>query len=125
MEITRTIEEEWRRQIARSLPTELFDQPRRRGETQARAPFARVNQREPKRLIPPRVIQIEMQCAFGQRLAVRGWENLGISRLRHAQVFLRFFVSGIAPQRFIELDDSLGDLALGQVHSAQTIVGNC
>src|SRR5438094_6050820 len=55
---------------------------------------------------------------------MRGWENLGISRLRHAQVFLGFFVSRVAPQRFVELDHGLGDLALSQVHSAQTIVSN-
>ena len=56
---------------------------------------------------------------------MRGWEKLGISRLRHAQVLFGFLVSGIAPQRFIELDDGLGNLSLGQVHSAQIIVGNC
>ena len=56
---------------------------------------------------------------------MRGWENLGIGCLRHAQVFLGFLVSRIAPQRFSELDHGLGNLALGQVHSAQIVVGNC
>ena len=56
---------------------------------------------------------------------MRGWEKLGISRLRHAQIFLGFLISGIAPKRFIELDHGLGEVALGQVHSAQIIVGNC
>ena len=56
---------------------------------------------------------------------MRGRENLGIGCLRHTQVFLGFLVSGIAPQRFIELDNGLGDLALGEVHSAEIIVGNC
>src|SRR5215470_9866387 len=55
---------------------------------------------------------------------MRGWKDFGISRLRHAQVFLGFLISRIAAQRFIELDHSLGDLALGQIHSAQTIICN-
>ena len=56
---------------------------------------------------------------------MRGWENLGIGCLRHAQVFLGFLISRITPQRFIELDDGLGDVALGQIYSAQIVVGNC
>ena len=54
-----------------------------------------------------------------------GWEKRGIRRLRQAQVFLGFFVSGIAPQRFSELDHGLRNLALGQVQSAQIVVDNC
>jgi hypothetical protein len=38
MKIARAVEEEWRRQIARPLTTELFDQAWRRGETQLRSP---------------------------------------------------------------------------------------
>ena len=56
---------------------------------------------------------------------MRGWEKLGISRFRHAQVFLGFLVSRIAPQRFAKLDHGLGDLTLSEVHSAQIVVGNC
>src|SRR5439155_20838112 len=56
---------------------------------------------------------------------MRSWEKLRISRLRHAQVFLRFLVSRIASQRFIKLDHGLGDLTLSQVHSALPVMRNC
>jgi hypothetical protein len=45
-----------------------------------------------------------MKHAIPQESLTRGWENFGIGCLRHAQVFLRFLVSRIAPQRFIELE---------------------
>jgi len=46
---------------------ELVDQARRRGEAKLRPPLARINNGQAKRLIPPRVIQIEMQSAGNQR----------------------------------------------------------
>src|SRR6476469_326162 len=66
MKIARAVEEEWRRQIARALPTELFDQPRRRGETQARPPTPRIGYRKADRFVRPRVIDIEMKRAVAQ-----------------------------------------------------------
>src|SRR6476620_11321295 len=66
MKIARAVEEEWRRQIARALPTELFDQPRRRGETQSRPPTPRIGHSKPDRVVGPRVIEIEMKRPVAQ-----------------------------------------------------------
>src|SRR5438132_14323935 len=124
MKIARAVEQERRCQIRLVLTIKLFDQLWRRGESQLRPPNARVDYDEAGRFVRPRVIEIEMKNAVGQRLAVRGWKKFGIGSLGNPQVFLGFLVVRIAPQRFIELDNGLGDLTLGQVHSAEIVVGN-
>src|SRR5438270_14027466 len=66
-----------------------------------------------------------MKSAIDQKSPVRGWENVSIGGFGNAEVFLRFLVVRISPQRFIELDHGLGNLTLSEIHSAQTIIGNC
>src|SRR5712691_6385017 len=61
VEIAGPIEQEFRRNICLVFPIELFDQPRRRGETQLRSPVSRLNYRKTERFVRPRVIQIEMK----------------------------------------------------------------
>ena len=85
----------------------------------------RVHRRNAARFVRPRVVEIEMKSAIDQRSPVRGWENLSIGGLGNTEVFLRFLVVRISPQRFIELDHGLGNLTLSEIHSAQTIIGNC
>src|SRR4029077_8452734 len=48
------------------LPIELFDQPRRRGETQTRPPTTRIDYRKTDRFVRPRVIENEMKRAVAQ-----------------------------------------------------------
>ena len=118
MKIARAVEQKRRGKTRFVFPIELFDQAWRRGETQLRSPTPRINYWKSGRVVRPRVIEIEMKHAIPQESLTRGWENFGIGCLRHAQVFLRFLVSRIAPQRFVELDHRLRDLALGQIYSS-------
>ena len=72
----------------------------------------RVHHRNAARFVRPRVVEIEMKSAIDQRSPVRGWESLSIGGLGNTEVFLRFLVVRISPQRFIELDHGLGNLTL-------------
>ena len=65
-----------------------------------------------------------MESAANQKLVVRVPQEC-VARFGDAQVVLGLFVAGIQTQRFTELYNGLGGLALGQVHFAQIIVGNC
>ena len=94
------------------------DQRRRRGETQLRSPIACVNNRESKRLVRPRVIQIEMKSAANQKSIVRLLKKLSVACLGDAQIFFGLFVIGIQAQRFTELNNGLRDLPLSQVKPA-------
>ena len=66
VKIAGAIEQERRRKIRLVLPIELFDQPRRRGETQPRPPTPRIGYRKADRFVRPRVIEIEMKRAVAQ-----------------------------------------------------------
>ena len=66
MEIARSVEQKWRREVHLVLAIELFDQRWRRRKAQLRSPVSRVNQRKTERLARPRVIQIEMKSAGNQ-----------------------------------------------------------
>ena len=118
MKIARAVQKKLRRKVRLVFPIELFDQAWWRGKTQTRSPTSRVHYRKAARFVRPRLVEIEMKSAIDQRSPMRGWEKFGIGRLGKAQVFLGFLVVRIAPQRFVELDHGLGDLALSQVHSA-------
>src|SRR5207247_5856802 len=61
VEIAGPIEQEFRRNICLVFPIELFNQARRRGETQLRSPVSRLNYRKTERFVRPRVIDIEMK----------------------------------------------------------------
>ena len=74
VKVAGSVEQKWRGEIRLLLPIELFDQTRRRGETQPRPPTPRISYRKADRLIRPRVIQIEMKSAANQKLGAR-WEN--------------------------------------------------
>jgi len=60
------VEQERSCEIPVSLAKELFDQPRGRGKTQARAPTPRISYRKARRVVRPRVIEIEMKRAIFQ-----------------------------------------------------------
>jgi len=66
MKVTRAVKQKWR-ELRCKFAIELVDQVRRAGEAKLRPPLARINNGQVKRLIPPRVIQIEMQSAGNQR----------------------------------------------------------
>ena len=66
MKVTRA-EKQKGRETCFVLAIKFGDQAGRRGEAQLWSPIARVNNRQSKRLVPPRVIQVEMQTAAGQR----------------------------------------------------------
>lgn len=66
VKIARAIKQKWREPRFK-FAIELVDQPRRHGEAKLRPPLARINNGQAKRLIPPCVIQIEMQSAGNQR----------------------------------------------------------
>jgi hypothetical protein len=61
VKIAGPIEQEFRRNICLVFPIELFNQARRRAETQLRSPVSRLNYRKTERFVRPRVIQIEMK----------------------------------------------------------------
>ena len=62
MVITRTEKRE-RPESRFEFAIEIFDDPRRRAETKLRAPLARVECRQLRGNISPRVVEIEMKCA--------------------------------------------------------------
>ena len=66
VKVTGAVEQERRREIPPPLPIELFDQSRRRGETQAWPPTPRIGYRKADQLVRPRVIEIEMKRAVAQ-----------------------------------------------------------
>ena|SRR6266446_5494749 len=67
MKITGAVEKKWRRETRFVFVIKLGDQTRRCGEAQFRPPLSCVNNGQAKRLIPPRVIQVEMESAADQR----------------------------------------------------------
>jgi len=67
MKIARAVEQKRGRKLYFIFSVKLSDQPRRRGETQFRSPTARIDNGQIKRLISPRVIQIEVESAANQR----------------------------------------------------------
>ena len=115
VKVARSIEQERRSEIRFVLATERGDQPGRRGETESWSPRARMNHREAQRLVPPRVIQIEMKSAANQKSIVCLLKKLSVACFGGAQIFLGFFVIWIEAQRFTELNNGLRDLTLGQV----------
>ena len=62
MEITRPINEK-RREPLTDVAKEFLDQARRRGETQARSPLARVQHRQVAREIGPGIVEVEVQSS--------------------------------------------------------------
>ena len=66
MKVARAVKQKGREPRLK-FAVELVDQARRRGETKLRPPLAPFNNGQAKRLVPPRVIQIEMQSAGNQR----------------------------------------------------------
>src|SRR6266404_5863936 len=90
VEVTRSIEQESLREIRLVLPIKLVNQTRRRREPQSRAPIACISNGQSERFIPPRVIQIEMKSAAGQRITGARperpehrppWQHAGFPRL--------------------------------------------
>ena len=67
MKIAGTVKQKRGRKLWFIFLVKLGDQPRRRGETQFRSPIARIDNGQVKRLISPRVIQIEVEGAADQR----------------------------------------------------------
>jgi hypothetical protein len=118
VEVARSVEQKRRSEIRFVLTIKLGDQMWRRREAQPWAPPACVNHRKTQRLIPPRVIQIEMKSAANQKLVVCLPKKLNVARFRDAQIFLGLFVIGIQAQRFTKLNDGLRDLTLSQVKPA-------
>ena len=66
MKVAGAVKQERRCEIALPSAIELFDQPRRRGETQTRPPAPRIDYRKADRFVRPRVIEIEMKRAVAQ-----------------------------------------------------------
>src|SRR4029077_8726478 len=66
VKVARAVEQEGRREFPSPLPIELFDQPRRRGETQARPPTLRIGYRKPSQVVRPSVIEIQMKRVVAQ-----------------------------------------------------------
>ena len=64
-----------RRETRLKFAVELVDQARRRREAKLRPPLTRFNNRQAKRFVPPRVIQVEMQSAADQANLLRGVER--------------------------------------------------
>src|SRR5207237_754272 len=95
VEVTRSVEQERRSEIRFVLAIKLGYQTWRRGEAQSWTPRARVNRRKTQRLVPPRVIQVEMKSAANQKLIVRLPKKLNVACFGDAQVFLGLFVIGI------------------------------
>ena len=118
VEVTRSIEQKWRCEIALVLAIKLGNQPWRRGEAQPWSPRARVNHRKGQRFALPRVIQIKMKSAANQKSIVRLLKKLSVAYFGDAQIFLGLFVTGIQAQRFTELNNGLRDLTLSQVKPA-------
>jgi hypothetical protein len=118
VEVTGSVEQEWRGEICFVRTIELGDQTSRRGETQPWAPRAGVNHRKTQRLVLPRVIQIKMKSAANQKSIVRLSKKLSVACFGDAQIFLGLFVIGIQAQRFTELNNGLRDLPLSQVKPA-------
>src|SRR5437867_2213240 len=102
MKIARPIQKKLRCKVRLVFPIELLDQAWRRGKTQMRSPTSRVHCRKAARFVRPRVVEIEMKSAIGQRSPMRGWEKLGVGGLGNPQVFLGFLIIRITPKRFIE-----------------------
>lgn len=71
MKVTGSVKQKGR-ETRLKFAVELVNQTRRRGETKLRPPLARFNNRQAKRLVPPRVIQVEMQSAADQANLLRG-----------------------------------------------------
>ena len=113
VEIARSIEQERRSEVRFLLSIKFVDYTWRRREAQSSPPVARVDLWKPKLAVLPRVIQVEMKSAPNQKLIARLAKKLKIARFCDAQIFLGLFIIGIEPKRFTELNDSLGDLALG------------
>ena len=67
MKITGAVEQKRGHEMRFIFAVKPGDQTRRRGETQLRPPIARINNGQTKRLIRPRVIQIEVESAADQR----------------------------------------------------------
>lgn len=67
MKITGAVEQKRGHEMRFILAVKLGDQTRRRREAQLRPPNARINNGQTKRLIRPRVIQIEVESAADQR----------------------------------------------------------
>jgi hypothetical protein len=67
MKITGAVEQKRGHEMRFIFAVKLGDQTRRRRETQLRPPNARINNGQTKRLIRPRVIQIEVESAADQR----------------------------------------------------------
>ena len=118
VEVAGSVEQERRSEIRFVLAIKLGDQTSRRREAQPWAPRARVNHRKTQRLVPPRVIQIEMKSAANQKLVVCLPKKLNVACLCDAQIFLGLFVIGIQAQRFTKLNNGLRDLTLSQVKPA-------
>ena len=59
MKVARAVKQKWREPRFK-FAIELVDQARRRGEAKFRPLLTRINNGQAKRLIPPRVIQVEM-----------------------------------------------------------------
>jgi hypothetical protein len=106
MKIARAIKNEWAEPIE-DLAIKLFNKPRRRGEAQLGAPLAGIDDRQTQRLISPRVIEIEMNCAAQKNLFGNARLKSGVALFRQAKVFRDFFQSWIETQRFFVLQDRL------------------
>ena len=118
VKVAGSVELERRSEIRFVLAIKLGDQTSRRREAQPRAPRSRINHRKTQRLVPPRVIQIEMKSAANQKLVVCLLKKLNVACFGDAQIFLGLFVIGIQAQRFTKLNNGLRDLTLGQVKPA-------
>ena len=66
VKVARAVKQKWREPRFK-FAIELVDQAWRRGEAKFRPLLTRINNGQAKRLIPPRIIQIEMQSAGNQR----------------------------------------------------------
>src|SRR4029453_3333087 len=83
MKITGAVEQKRGRQTPFVFAAKLGNQTRRRRETQLRPPNAGINNGQTKRLIRPRVIQIEVESAADQRFYLgdceRNWASLALA----------------------------------------------
>src|SRR6266568_5625441 len=89
MEVARSVKEEMHREIRLMLPIKLGNQTRRRREAQSRSPFACFNHRQGERIIPPRVIQIEMFEMFHQSAEQVFVTSSQLSTVRYAIIAIR------------------------------------
>src|SRR5215510_14210213 len=97
VKIARPVQKKLRCKVRLVFAIEAFDQAWRRGKAQTRSPTSGVHHRQAARFVRPRVIEIEVKSAIGQRSPMRGWEKIGVGGLGNAQVFLGFLVVRITP----------------------------